>query len=233
MFAAIFGGFYFYLVKTNNVQSASKPDSFLATISAPTPTPHISVNYQAGTNSVFKDDFSDNRNDWINDEQPANLVVKDGRLSFGSSDQDTYATSISAVAAYLDQPYYLQADLAVDKQTAEGYGIIFEVHYGNNEFFLFQINPESKQYYLYHHLNDSWSLRMAGITESIQSYPAVNTLGIYVNKDYLEFYINHKIVGTYQDSGTSFESGEGGFFVDNSGFQLMVTDFFVLKAGGQ
>ena len=76
-------------------------------------------------------------------------------------------------------------------------------------------------------------MRMAGISDWIKSYPLSNTLGLYVDKNYLEFYINRKLVDTYQDSGMSLQGGEMGFYADDSGFHLIVTNFSIDKVGGQ
>ena len=76
-------------------------------------------------------------------------------------------------------------------------------------------------------------MRMAGNTDLIQSYPTANTLGLYINKSYLEFYINRQRVDTYQDLGISFQTGKTGFYVDDFGFHLVVTNFSINKIGGQ
>ena len=234
LLTTLFGGFY-YMADKAIAQPTPTQDPFLASLSAPTPTPHIPINYQAGTNSIFKDAFIDNRNSWQNEEDLTSITVEGGKLSFGSLHNGNFATARSGEpASYLNQPYYLQADLSVDQITADSIGIIFRaIPGGSNDFFVFQINLESKQYSLYHHASNFWSMRMSGNTDSIQSYPSINTLGIFVNKGYLEFYINHKIVDTYQDTGMSFQSGRTGFYVDNSGFNLIVTNFSIDKAGGQ
>jgi hypothetical protein len=104
---------------------------------------------------------------------------------------------------------------------------------GSRDFFLFQVNTAAQKYFLYHHFIDDWSLRMSGRTDQIQPYPAINRIGLYVNVGSLEFYINGKIVDTYRDTGTSFQSGGFGFYVDDAGFKLIVDNLTVDKAGGK
>lgn len=227
--AVCLGSFYLAFIHTQGSQ-----DPIIASLDAPTPTAQIPADYQTGANSIFQDDFRNNRNDWINAQEPTQLTVKDGKLSFGSATRDHFATALPGPPEFIGRPYYIHADLSPDQMTNQDFGIIFDEHYGaNQEFFLFEINPESKEYFLYHHLVDRWSVRMMGTADGIHSLPGVNTLGIYVNKGYLEFYINRKMVDTYQDSGISFQAGETGFYVNNSGFQLIVTDFSIDKVGGQ
>lgn len=208
----------------------------IASLHAPTPTPHIPVNYPAGSHSIFKDDFTDNNNRWGDDQQPTQLSVDNGKLSFGAVSQGRYATAIAGKPGHFNQPYYLQADLSTDKGTDEDFGIIFEEQInglGRDDFFLYSIDPKSKEYSLDHRFPDGWSWRMGGTSDLIHSFPAVNTLGLYVNQGYVEFYINHHMVNTYQDAGESFQSGETGFYVNNSGFQLIVTNFSVDQIEGQ
>jgi len=213
-------------------QPAPTQDPFLATLSAPTPTPHIPSNYESGANFIIKDGFTNNLNhNWYNHEYWTELAVGDGKLSFDSSDQDSYATAISTITGPFDQPVYIQADLSTDASTAESYGVLFDDHYPTNEFFVFQINPESKQYTLHHHIGRQWYLRMSGVTDLIKSYPAANTIGIYMNKGYLEFYINHGMIDVYQDSGSDFQSGQTGFYANNSGFHVVVTNFAINRTG--
>ena len=142
--AILFGGFY-YVADKATAQPTPTQDPILATLLAPTPTPHIPVDYQAGINTIFKDDFKDNQNNWHNNEEPTDITVKDGRLSFGSLSPGNYATARSAYLFSPNsfQPYYIQADLSLDEMTDKGIGIIFRSTYGD-DFFLFEINPEFK-----------------------------------------------------------------------------------------
>ena len=101
------------------------------------------------------------------------------------------------------------------------------------DFYVFQINAEAKNYYVSHHSTNNWLLRTSGESDLIRSYPSANTLGIYVNKDSLEFYINGKIANSYQETGISFQSGAIGFYVDSPGFKVIVENLAVYRIGSQ
>ena len=75
LLTTLFGGFY-YMADKAIAQPTPTQDPFLASLSAPTPTPHIPINYQAGTNSIFKDAFIDNRNSWQNEEDLTSITVE-------------------------------------------------------------------------------------------------------------------------------------------------------------
>ncbi len=203
----------------------------------PTATPHNLGNTQPGLHSIFKDGFKDNQYLWSDSQDPTSLIVKGGKLTFGSLSSDQFAVVSSpsvgsAVEAQNNSPYYVQADFSVDHATAESFGLFFAGQPLEVDFFLFQFYPQSKQYFLYHYSDGAWLRRISGNSDLIQSFPAANTLGMYVNKGNLEFYMNHKLVDTYEDSSQSFQAGEIGFYVNNSGFRLTVTNFFIEGVGG-
>ena len=227
------GGWAFYKITARMLPTATEQNPLLTNMPPMTPTPHILANGLSVEDVIFKDNFTDNRNSWGNSEDANHIAVKDGELTFGSSEQGKYAMTNSVATIYMSRPYYLQADLAVDQTTAAGFGVFFGRHVGTNDFYLFEIIPETKEYYLMHHTGDSWSKRMEGTSAWIRSYPFGNNLGLFVDNGILEFYINHKIIDAYQDSGISFQTGGAGFYVDNFGFQLIVTNFALYKAGGQ
>lgn len=223
--------FLFYLTFSQNAPPA--PNILATSLPALTPSSSIPSDYQPGTFNIFKDNFDDFQNNWGDNQEPSTYEIKDGKLYFKSRDDGKYAIAHCGRCPILNEPYYLQADLVTDKLVDEGFGIVFKFLYGRADFYLFEINPAANKYYLYHHSSDDWSLRMSGRTDQIQPYPAVNRLGLYINKGSLEFYINGKIVDTYHDTGTSFQSGQFGFYVNDAGFKLIVDNLTVDKAGGK
>lgn len=216
------------------LQPKPAPVNLFATSLPPTtPSPSIPSNYGSGAINIFKENFDDDRNSWISDQESSAYEFRDGKLIIESLDDNSYVLATCAKCPYLNEPYYLQVELSTDKLVDKGFGVVFKLLYTRKNFYLFEINPAAKTYFLYHRFNEDWSLRLSGRAHQIQSYPAINRLGIYVNKGLLEFYINGELVDTYQDSGTSFQSGENGFYVDGAGFKLIVDNFIVDKAGGK
>jgi len=196
-----------------------------------TPTPHISLSSIASVPKIFEDDFSYDQNQWGYGDGTSYHDIKNGKLIVESLKQGNYAIAACKLCPFLSEPYYLEADLSTDMATDEDFGIVFNHFYSDDNFYLFQINVESKKYYLYHHTSSgTWSLVMARESEQIKSFPASNTLGIYANVNSAEFYINGKIVDSYEESDNSFSNGYFGFYTNDSGFKLAVDNLTIYKA---
>ena len=207
-------------------------NTFATGLPPTTPTPHINPTNLQNASLIFKDDFSNDRHAWTGNEDYSKERVSFGTLIFESSKENTYAFANCGSCPDLDAPFYLQANLLPDKATDKGFGIYFNFNdKDNGSFFLFRINTEARKYYVYHGANDGWTIRAAGESDQIKSFPASNTLGIYARKDVVEFYINGKIIDSYEQSGYSFYKGNFGFYVDNSGFKLLVDDLVINKVG--
>jgi hypothetical protein len=214
------------------LQHIPAKNTFATELPATTPSPHISLTQQSGMSRIFEDDFSDNRNSWTDDQEPSMYRISDGKLFVQSRNSDNYSIASCARCPLLEKPYYFQADLTTNIATDRGFGIVFKMRYDHrDEFYLFMVNVEARKYYFYHHTGSDWSLRASGTTDLIQSYPATNTLGVYANREYLEFYVDGKIVDSYTESGISFQTGLIGFYVDGSGFQLFVDNLIVDRTG--
>jgi len=216
------------------LQAAPK-NIFATSLPAATPSPHVSSTLQSGYARIFEDNFSGNQNDWMNIQGSQNSQIKDGKLLFESLRQGKYEIATCIHCPSLNEPFFLQADIGTDTLTDKNFGFVFTMNCrcASGYFYAFEINPEHKSYSFYYHYQDNWSLRMVGESDQIRSYPAVNTLGIYANKSSLEFYINGKIVDSYQESGAPYQIGLFGFYVDDSGFKLTAGNLIVYKAGGQ
>jgi hypothetical protein len=207
-------------------------NAFATGLPPTTPTPHINPTNLQNASLIFKDDFSNDRHAWTDTEDDSQERVSYGTLIFESRKENAYAFANCGSCPYLDAPFYLQADLLPGIATDKGFGIYFNFNSNDNgSFFLFRINTEARKYYVYHVTNDGWTIRAAGESDQIKSFPAGNTLGIYARKDVVEFYINGKIIDSYKQSGYSFHKGDFGFYIDNSGFKLLVDNLEINKIG--
>ncbi|HLO16793.1 MAG TPA: hypothetical protein VK206_18310 [Anaerolineales bacterium] len=224
----------FYYLTYLQPQQTLLINTFATALPPTTPTPHILPTDQQNASQIFKDDFSDDSHGWAGTEDTSIQQVTLGKLLFKSRKEDTYAFTGCAYCPSLDTPFYLQADFSTGAVTDRGFGIYFNFDQDNNgSFFLFRINPEARKYYFYHGSNDGWSMRAAGGSSQIKSFPAINTLGIYANQDTVEFYVNGEIVDSYIESGYSFHKGGFGFYVDGSNFQLVIDNLVINKAGNE
>jgi hypothetical protein len=226
--------FIFLISFTRNLQkSPSQINSFATNLPPQTPIPSIPLNYEPGSLPIFREDFDNNQIGWTGDPDLASREFKDGKLYIESLDENSYALTSCSKCPILREPYIFTVELSTDQLTDGGFGVVFALQYTRDYFYLFRINLESKKYFLSRYYEDNWSRRMTGIADQIQPYPAVNKLSIYVNKSMVEFYINGKLIDTYQDAGTSFQSGQVGLYVNDTGFKLIADNLIIDKIEGK
>ena len=210
----------------------SPTNRFATSLPPTTPTPHIDPANLQNATLLFSDDFSNDRHAWTGTEDDSTERVDYGTLIFESTQKNSYAFANCGYCRSLETPFYLQADFLPGIATDKGFGIYFNFNENDNgSFFLFRINTEARKYFVFHSDNDGWTLRAAGESDLIKPFPAHNILGIYARKDVAEFYINGKIIDAYKQAGHSFHKGDFGFYVDDSGFKLLVDNLVINKIG--
>jgi hypothetical protein len=206
-------------------------NTFATNLPPKTPTPHILSKNHQNVSTIFEDDFHDDVHDWSYTGDYSSTSVKQGKLFLEARQENSYGYIVCKSCPYLNKPFYLQADFSTSEATDKSFGIIFNHDSRSDRFYLFQINTEAKKYYLYHHTAQDWSLRAAGESDQIKSFPAVNTLGMYVDQNLIELYVNGKIIDSYTQSSYSFHKGSFAFFIDGSDFRLAI-DNLVIKYTG-
>ncbi|MCQ3938666.1 MAG: hypothetical protein DPW18_16710 [Chloroflexi bacterium] len=228
--SAVCLAFYFYTFVQK--QSAGSVNVIATNLPSRTPTPHINPAGQSEAPIIFADDFSNDDNRWIlPDGEGHSLSVEDGKLFLESKIDNEHAIAECRECPYLDEPYYLQADLATTTATNEDFGIVFNFNPSRETFYLLSINTESKEYSIYHLGENSWSRRLEGGSLQIKSFPNPNTLGIYADSGIVEIYINGQIVDSFVQTGEPFHFGYFGFYVDDEGFELSVDNLIISKPG--
>lgn len=208
-------------------QSHPEINVFAASLPPTTPTAHIYSDNRKAPEKIIGDNFDNDQYQWEYHDDESTTKIEGGKLLLESLSPNTIAIARCQLCALATLPYFIQADLSTDVATDQSFGIVFNRMNGGNNFYLFEINTEAKKYYLYHHIADSWSLKASGGSALIKSFPTVNTLGVYINQSQVEFYINGKIIDSYNQSGHSFEPGEFAFCADNSGFKLIVDNLII------
>lgn len=217
--------YFIYLQKPSSAINA-----FATSLPPTTPTPQIPLVYSPNPESIlFQDDFANNQNRWGNGMGESTQEIKDGKLFYESSNDYSYAIIGCEPCTYIYSPYYFEADFSTKDKTDESYGIAFSLSYTKDEFYLFIINPESRKYFLYHKFSGEWSLRSAGESGLIQAYPEVNTLGLLAQRSVIELYINNEIVDSYTETNKSFYPGLFGFYVNNTGLQVIIDNLTIYK----
>jgi hypothetical protein len=221
-----------YYISYQQQPQSSPINTFATSLPPTTPTSHILPAEAKNASEIFKDDFSNDSHGWEGSDDFASKQVTLGKLLFKSVSENSYVFTGCGSCPNLGSPFFLQADFSTGKATDKGYGIYFNYEEEKNDnFFLFRINPEARKYYFYQGDDDGWSLLAAGESSEIQSFPAVNHLGIYANKDLVELYVNGKIIDSYRQSGHVFHKGDFGFYLDGLDSQLVVDNLLITKAG--
>lgn len=228
-----FLGLYYY---TTPKDAPSELDFAFATNLPPiTPIPRLSSNHILGENNIFTEEFNDNNNNWNDRLSPKLLEIKDGKLFIQSKSVDEYV--IVACASQdcnsLNQPFYMQAEFSTNKRYERLYGFVFKMNYQRDNFLLFSIAPSTKSYMLYSQSAGRWAQQVSGQSDYILEFPNTNVLALYVNKGYLELYINGQMIDTYQDTGLSLQTGDFGFYIDNSAANLIVDNLIIDKVEGE
>lgn len=210
----------------------SPVNTFATGLPSTTSTPHFLPTHQQVSTKIIVDNFSSDKYGWEDKSGASQTSIEDGKMFLESLVENTIAIADCQIklCAVANEPYFLEADLSTDVATDQGFGIILNHNETRNTFFLFEINTEAKKYSLYHHEHfNGWSLRVGGESNLIRSFPAVNTLGIYIDGNSLELYINGEIVESYMESGQSFQNGHYGFLSENSGFKLIVDNLTISR----
>lgn len=224
-----FAFFYLYFFLTYAIpKPKEEPVNTFATSLPPiTPTPHFSFTDLQDKKKIFEDNFSDDANHWTMHKDFIDEKVVDGQLVFESVVEDNYAFTGCQSCPALDQPYFLQVDLATKEAVTDELGIVFNLDYSTDSFFVFQINSESRKYYFYHNVDDAWSLRAAGETSHIKPSPESNTLGVYADHGKVDLYVNGHIIESYYQANHNFYEGDFSFYVDDWRFQVFADNLII------
>ena len=193
-----------------------------------TPVARITPGELSNADKIFEEHFVNSPNAWSAFQGSTQFSMRDGSLALKSLNAREFAAVDCIYCVSLLQPYYLQADLTTDAATSTTYGILFKLDLTySGLFYAYLISAKSQEYFLYSLSGDSWALHTSGASDFIEPYPNSNTLGVYVRDDYLELYVNGKRVDTFQETKTSFQKGSFGFYIDDSGPQLIVRDALI------
>ena len=224
--------YYFTYLQTPVLQPKSSVVNPIAkTLPAMNPTPHVSLADQANETKILEEDFSKDHYHWMRYTDGFKEEVRKGKLYFASRNEDSWEFTDCQLCPILRKPFYLQADLTTTEATDQSFGIVFGLNRTNDNFYSFLINTESKRYYFYHLNFFGWSLRASGESNLIKSFPDENILGIYADHDTVEFYVNGEMIDAYTETGANFQFGYFGFYVDDSGFELIVDNLVIREAG--
>lgn len=193
-----------------------------------TPAPHILVHQPANNTGVMIEDFSTNQRGWNAYYWFSKVEVLNGKLLLQSNRTGYFAiaTCEDPGITTLSGKYYLQADFTADANLIQPYGLVFGLGSDDQKFYLFEILSRYQTYSLLKYGSSKWNtLVPSSNAQTIRKYPESNTLSIYFDNGSVELYINGTLESTFRDQ-TPYNDGAFGVYVDNSGFTLLVDNFF-------
>ena len=191
-----------------------------------TPIPHILVRSPSTQSAVIHEDFSSNEKDWGLYFDYGKLEVINGKLILQSDVPNGIGVGTSKQFSPASENYYLQADFSTDIDMSSSYGLVFGLNKSLATYYLFEIWPQAGSFRLFKYNAGKWAELIPFSHVEMRPYPQANTLSIYFDKGRIELYINGKSVSKYSDKDF-FQSKDVGVFVNNSGYRLIVDDFFV------
>jgi hypothetical protein len=204
----------------------------IAARNAPTPTttitpaPRILVHVPNGQSKASHEDFSSNKNDWGLYFDYGKLEVINGKLILQSNVPSGIAVGTSSQFSPASESYYIQADFSTDIDKSSSYGLVFGLNKSLATYYVFEIWPQAAGFRLFRYNAGKWTELIPYSPAELSPYPQATTLSIYFDKGNIELYINGKSVSKYSDKDY-FQSKDVGIFVNNSGYRLIVDDFFV------
>jgi hypothetical protein len=191
-----------------------------------TPVPHILGHAPPTHSAVIHEDFSSNKNDWGLYFDYGKLEIMNGKLILQSDVPNGIGVGTSKQFSPKGENYYLQADFSTDTNTSSSYGLVFGLNKSLATYYLFEIWPQSASFRLFKYNAGKWAELIPFSHLEVSPYPHANTLSVYFDKGQIELFINGKSVSKYSDKDF-FQSKDVGVFVNNSGYRLIVDDFFV------
>jgi hypothetical protein len=194
--------------------------------STTTPVPQILGRSPSTQSTVIHEDFSSNENDWGLYFDYGKLEVINGKLILQSDVPNGVGVGTSKQFSPTSENYYIQADFSTDINTSYSYGLVFGLNKSLATYYLFEIWPQSASFRLFKYNAGKWAELIPFSHVEMSPYPQANTLSVYFDKGLIELYINGKSVSNYSDKDF-FQSRDVGIFVNNSGYRLIVDDFFV------
>lgn len=189
-------------------------------------TPHILAHQPANPIVVRYDDFSSNLLDWGLYYPYGKLEVINGKLILQSNVQGGFIIGTSRMFAPSGGRYYIQADFTTDTDIAYPYGLIFGLNRSLSTFYVFEVLPRAGGFRLLKSNAGNWDELVPYSQHAISPYPEVTTLSVYFDKGNIELYINGELASNFTDADF-YQSTDIGIFVSNTGYRLIVDDFFI------
>ena len=195
----------------------------------PNPTAALTTPQPASGDRVLTDDFSNNKKNWQSRWTSGYVLVNNGQLFLESDQGNQLAFTRCDGCAPFTKHFYVQADFTTNQAIDENYGIVFNFENNFRDFYSFEINAVEGRYSLYANgtnRDDIWMMRISRQSKLIKPYPAVNRLAVSFDNDLMLLYINGSQVDSYNDPGTELKPGEFGFYVENTGYKVIVDNLY-------
>jgi hypothetical protein len=187
-----------------------------------TPTAHVFLEPPTEV-AILEDHFENNINKWDSLFATSTVEFRDEKMYVRSNDKGSIGVALCWGCPIYDEAFYFQAELALAKKAATGYGLVFcDTGIGNN-YYTFQIQPTYQTFSLDQSTTNGWkSLISRETTNLINEYPKSNTLAVRFDQGTMNLYINGTLAGSYKDTNPPICRRTGAYI--NGGLIDLIVD---------
>jgi len=199
-----------------------EPVSLETLVSTPNRAPAMEVMTQIQGPPLLDEKFSDNSKSWSGFGQNSEFLIQENEMQLHSTNADLPGILYcSGNCGPYDDNYYYQAELVEDRASTFGIGLVFALDTQKNTLFNFVLRPGSNAYSLTRLKNGVWENLIDWTpSQEILPFPQPNILGVSIQKEVMQLYINGTRVGNYTQKGLS-AYGRIGMFVERDGVRLI------------
>jgi hypothetical protein len=180
--------------------------------------------------SLLDEKFVDNSKSWTGLDQNSEFLIQEKELQIHSTDPEKPGIiyCFGECGPY-EGSFYYQAELVEDRASSFGIGLVFGLDLQNNTFFNFVVKPSSNAYSLTRFKNGVWENLIDWTpSQEILPFPQPNVIGVSIQEDTIQLYVNERRVGNYTQKGLS-GNGRIGMFVERDGVRLIAKQALVYQ----
>lgn len=204
------------------------PTSTITPTATITLTPHVLITPLQG-NIVFEEKFDSNSNNWDGYFNDSTTRVQDGKLILRAAKSGIIGVALCLNCPVFNEVFYFQAEIFIVSKTNEVYGLAFCSSGYGNDYYVFEINPDTQRFFLSRHSSTGWdNVIDFRFSKLINKYPVSNTLGVYFDQGNIQLYINGTLVDSYQDDNPP-NCRRVGFIVNDGNFDMSADNVFAYK----
>jgi hypothetical protein len=199
-------------------------------VSTPNRAPAMEIMTQIQGPPLLDEKFLDNSKSWTGLGQNSEFLIQENELQLHSTDPEKPGIIYcSGQCGPYDDNYYYQVELVEDRASSFGIGLAFALDPQNSTLFNFVLKPSSMAFSLTRLKNGVWENLIDWTpSKEILPFPQPNILGVSIQKEMVQLYINGTRDGNFTQNGLS-GYGRIGMFVERDGVRLIAKQALVYQ----